>query len=221
MRKNTLLATVAALSLFGATGIAAAQGMNQGGAPAAAPKAETSKPETSPAAKEPAAKQPAEKQTNAPAAPGAKPGPAAQDQKAMPKQAQDQKGAPQHAQDKPAANAEPKSAADPNAKADAKGDSKTSTSGSAPAGKAAAAPPPEKRSQIASAIKQEKITETKNVNFNISIGTRVPSSVHFYPLPSRIVEIYPEWSGYQVILVNGRYVVVQPQTYEIVYIIEG
>jgi hypothetical protein len=31
----------------------------------------------------------------------------------------------------------------------------------------------------------------------------------------------PEWRGYQVILVNGRYIVVRPQTYEIVYIIEG
>jgi hypothetical protein len=37
----------------------------------------------------------------------------------------------------------------------------------------------------------------------------------------RIIEIYPEWSGYQVILVGGRYVVVRPNTYEIVYIIEG
>jgi hypothetical protein len=215
MRKNTLLATVAALSLLGATSIAAAQGMNQGGQPPAA----AAKPEASPAAKEPAAKQPAEKQTNAPTAPGAKPGPGAQDQKAMPKQAQDQKGAPQQAQDKPAANAQTKSAADP--KADTKVDTKASTSGSAPAGKAAAAPPPEKRSQIATAIKQEKITETKNVNFNISIGTRVPSTVTFYPIPTRIIDIYPEWSGYQVILVNGRYVVVRPQTYEIVYIIEG
>ena len=50
---------------------------------------------------------------------------------------------------------------------------------------------------------------------------RVPSSVHFYPLPPRIVEIYPEWRGYQVILVGGRYVIVRPQTHEIVYIIEG
>jgi hypothetical protein len=211
VRKNTLLATVAALSLLGATSFAAAQGMNPGGQPPAA----AAKPEASPAAKEPAAKPAVEKQTNAPAAPAAKPGPTAQDQKAMPKQAQDQKAAPQQAQDKPAATAQPKTAADP------KADTKTSTSGSAPAGKAAAAPPPEKRSQIATAIKQEKITETTNVNFNISIGTRVPSSVHFYPLPTRIVEIYPEWSGYQVILVHGRYVVIQPQTYEIVYIIEG
>ena len=38
---------------------------------------------------------------------------------------------------------------------------------------------------------------------------------------ARIVEIYPEWRGYEVILVKGRYVIVRPQTHEIVYIIEG
>ena len=85
-----------------------------------------------------------------------------------------------------------------------------------------AAPPAEKRTQIVSAIRSEtSIKETTNVNFNISVGARVPTSVHFYPLPPRIVEIYPEWRGYQVILVGGRYVIVRPQTHEIVYILEG
>ncbi len=86
---------------------------------------------------------------------------------------------------------------------------------------ATAAPPAEKRTQIVSAIKTEKIQETTNVNFNISVGAVVPATVRFHPLPPRIVEIYPEWRGYQVILVHGRYVIVRPQTHEIVYIIEG
>jgi Protein of unknown function (DUF1236) len=103
----------------------------------------------------------------------------------------------------------------------AKDGKSTTTTGNA-ATSATAAPPPEKRTQIVSAIKSEtSIKETTNVNFNISVGTRVPSSVTFYPLPPRIVEIYPEWRGYQVILVSGRYVIVRPQTHEIVYIIEG
>jgi hypothetical protein len=99
-------------------------------------------------------------------------------------------------------------------------DSKSQTTGNA-ATSATAAPPPEKRTQIVSAIRSEKIQETTNVNFNISVGVAVPASVHFHPLPPRIVEIYPEWRGYEVILVNGRYVIVRPQTREIVYIIEG
>ena len=95
-----------------------------------------------------------------------------------------------------------------------------STTGNA-ATSATAAPPAEKRTQIVSAIRSEKIQETTNVNFNISVGAVVPATVRFHPLPPRIVEIYPEWRGYEVILVHGRYVIVRPQTHEIVYIIEG
>jgi hypothetical protein len=86
---------------------------------------------------------------------------------------------------------------------------------------AAAAPPPEKRTQIVSAIKSEKIEEVTNVNFELNVGARVPTTVRFYPLPPRIVEIYPEWRDYEVIRVHGRYVILRPQTHEIVYIIEG
>ena len=99
-------------------------------------------------------------------------------------------------------------------------DTKAQTTGNA-ATAAKGAPPAEKRTQIVSAIKSEKIQETTNVNFNISVGTRVPTSVRFVPLPPRIVEIYPEWRGYDVIFVRGQYIIVRPDTHEIVYIIEG
>jgi len=88
-------------------------------------------------------------------------------------------------------------------------------------GATGAAPPPEKQTQIATAIKSEKVEEVTNVNFNISVGTVVPSTVRYYPLPTRIIEIYPEWRGYDFILVRGRYIILRPRTHEIVYIIEG
>jgi hypothetical protein len=117
-------------------------------------------------------------------------------------------------------NAQTKGTTDTKSGTAATTDSKAQTTGNA-ATSATAAPPPEKRTQINTAIRSEKIQETTNVNFNISVGTAVPASVHFHPLPPRIVEIYPEWRGYEVILVHGRYVIVRPQTREIVYIIEG
>ena len=98
-------------------------------------------------------------------------------------------------------------------------DSKTTTGNAATS--ATAAPPAEKRTQIVSAIKTEKIEETTNVNFNISVGATIPGTVRFHPLSPRIVEIYPEWRGYDVIFVHGQYIIVRPQTHEIVYIIEG
>ena len=117
-------------------------------------------------------------------------------------------------------NAQTKGATDSKSGTAATDTKSPSTTGNA-ATSATAAPPAEKRTQIVSAIKTEKIQETTNVNFNISVGAVVPATVRFHPLPPRIVEIYPEWRGYQVILVNGRYVIVRPQTHEIVYIIEG
>ena len=107
----------------------------------------------------------------------------------------------------------PKSSSDTKA-----GDTKTPTADAKGSG---AAPPAEKQSQIAAAIKSEKVEEVTNVNFNISVGTVVPSTVHYYPLPPRIIEIYPEWRGYDFILVRGRYIILRPRTHEIVYIIEG
>ena len=104
-------------------------------------------------------------------------------------------------------------------------ESKPSASDSKTTGNAAttatAAPPAEKRTQITSAIKQEKVEEVTNVTFNVSIGTAVPAGVRYHPLPTRIVEIYPEWRGYDFILVHGRYIILRPHTHEIVYIIEG
>lgn len=96
---------------------------------------------------------------------------------------------------------------------------KSQTTGTASA--TASAPPAEKRTEISTAIKSTKIEETTNVNFNISVGTAIPASVRVHPLPPRIVEIYPEWRGYDVIFVHGQYIVLRPQTREIVYIIEG
>jgi Protein of unknown function (DUF1236) len=100
-------------------------------------------------------------------------------------------------------------------------DSRSQTTTGNAATSATAAPPPEKRTQIVSAIKSERVEEVTNVNFNIAVGAAVPATVRFHPLPSRIVEIYPEWRGYDFILVHGRYIIVRPQTHEIVYIIES
>ena len=210
------MASVAVAALLAATGFATAQGVNQGGvkeSPAAAsPKADTAAPMNAPAAK---------------GAETAAPGAASKE------------AVPQHAQGKPDAKTTGDMKADGKSKASesitpttTSKDLKTPTAETRPstpdnrttgnaATSATAAPPAEKRAQITSAIKQEKVEEVTNVNFNVSIGTAVPAGVRYHPMPSRIVEIYPEWRGYDFILVRGRYIVLRPHTHEIVYIIEG
>lgn len=105
-----------------------------------------------------------------------------------------------------------------NTASDSKAGAEGKTTGNA-ATAAKAAPPVAKRSQITSAIKKEKVTAVTHVNFNVSVGARVPASVHFYPVPASVIAIYPEWRGYEFILVGGRYVIVAPETHEIVYIL--
>ena len=229
--KHTLMASVAVAALFAATGLAMAQGGAKGAeSPAAvSPKADSAAPMNAPATKgAPDAKQLGDAKADG--------RPKAAEGMAPPTTSKDVKNSP----------SETKSTADSKTTGEMKADGKTKATDSAttskdlktptadsksaaPEGKttgnaataAVAAPPAEKRTQITSAIKQEKVEPVTNVNFNVSIGTVVPTSVRYHALPSRIVEIYPEWRGYEFILVNGRYVILRPHTHEIVYIIEG
>ena len=78
----------------------------------------------------------------------------------------------------------------------------------------------EQRTKISTVIRNQHVESVKNVNFSISVGTRVPrEGVHFYPLPTEVVTIYPEWRGYEFIVVNGQIIVIEPSTYEIVAVI--
>jgi hypothetical protein len=79
----------------------------------------------------------------------------------------------------------------------------------------------EQRTQITTVIRNQHVQPLSNVNFTISVGTRVPREVRFHPLPREVVTIYPEWRGYEFVLVNNQIVVVDPRTFEIVAILEA
>jgi len=80
----------------------------------------------------------------------------------------------------------------------------------------------EQRTRISSVIREQRVQPVANVNFEIRPGARIPrSGVSLHPLPRQIVEIYPEWRGYEFILVNNQIVVVNPRTMEIVDVIEA
>jgi hypothetical protein len=79
----------------------------------------------------------------------------------------------------------------------------------------------EQRTKITSVIRNEHVQPTTNVNFSIAVGTRVPRTVSFHPLPTEIVDIYPSWRGYEFFLVRDQIVVVDPQTMEIVAVLEA
>ena len=63
----------------------------------------------------------------------------------------------------------------------------------------------DQRTKITTVIKSQQVESVNNVNFSVSVGTRVPrEGVHFYPLPAEVVTIYPEWRGYEFILVHDQ-----------------
>jgi hypothetical protein len=79
----------------------------------------------------------------------------------------------------------------------------------------------EQRTKISSAIRSQKVEHVNNLNVSISVGTRIPASVHVHPLPQEVVVIYPEWRGYDFILVSEQIVIINPRTHEIVAVLEA
>ncbi len=79
----------------------------------------------------------------------------------------------------------------------------------------------EQRSKITTVIRDTHVAPVTNVNFSISVGTRVPRDVTFHPLPAEIVTIYPDWRGYEFILVGDQVVVINPRSLEIVAVIDA
>jgi membrane-bound lytic murein transglycosylase len=80
----------------------------------------------------------------------------------------------------------------------------------------------EQQTKITTAFKSDKSLKSvskSEINVSLSIGTKIPSHVHLYPVPTTVISVHPEWRGYYVILVDGEYVIIEPKTREIVYII--
>jgi uncharacterized protein DUF1236 len=203
VRKAKLLSTVAMALLLGAGG-ASAQGMSK------------EPPERAPAAQQ---KAPAEKvapsmkddhkssQTIGQATPDSKAG-------AMDK---DKSGTPSGKSDI-RSKSEQNDAASKSTQGTTEQNRSTTTGQGAAAGSAKLST--EQRTKITSVIKQHKIEPTK-LSVSVSVGTRIPASVHLYPLPVEVVEVYPAWRGFEYILVGDQIVVINPRTHEIVAVLEA
>ena len=232
MRKAKLLSTVTAALLLSA-GVASAQGMGKD-TPERAPAAQQNAPaeKVAPSMKGGEQKAP---HTAGQAAPDAKSGKAKETTGQAPKSDADQKAqGPSRSMD---TDSKPGAAT---GKSDLNGTSKTeqnpqsppgsspkstqstteqkSTTGQGAAGSAKLTT--EQRTKIGSVIKEQKV-ERVNLNVSVSVGTRIPADVRLHPLPQQVIVIYPEWRGYDYILVGDQIVIINPRTHEIVAIIEA
>ncbi|MBV8105918.1 MAG: DUF1236 domain-containing protein [Hyphomicrobiales bacterium] len=59
----------------------------------------------------------------------------------------------------------------------------------------------------------------QNVNINVSVGGLLPGEVDLRPLPPAVVELVPEYRGYDYVAVNEEIFIVEPSTRRVVEII--
>jgi len=78
----------------------------------------------------------------------------------------------------------------------------------------------EQKTEIRQVIKTQSVQPVEHVTFDVDVGTSIPHSVHLHRLPPRIVKIVPAYEDYEYfVLADGRIVIVDPNSYEIVYIL--
>ena len=78
----------------------------------------------------------------------------------------------------------------------------------------------EKRTTLRQSFVKHRAKPVTNININVGVGVAVPRTVELLVLPPEVVEIVPQYRSYRYfVLGDGRIVIVDPATYEIVYII--
>jgi hypothetical protein len=68
-------------------------------------------------------------------------------------------------------------------------------------------------------LKERNVNRVNQVNFSISVGTRVPRSVHLVALPASVISLVPQYRGYEYFVANDEICIVEPSSYEIVEVI--
>ena len=79
----------------------------------------------------------------------------------------------------------------------------------------------DQRSRIGVAIgKSHSARASTTERFSVSVGARVPSTVHVAVLPSDVIEIVPQYEGFDYVMVGDQILIIDPSTMEIVAVIE-
>jgi len=77
----------------------------------------------------------------------------------------------------------------------------------------------QQRTRISTSISHLNVQPLNNVNFSLAVGTAVPRDVRLQPLPAEVVEIVPQYRGYNFVLVKDEIVIVEPSSYKIVAVL--
>jgi Protein of unknown function (DUF1236) len=77
----------------------------------------------------------------------------------------------------------------------------------------------DQRTKIRGIIGSGSGARVASMNFSVSVGATVPRSVHVEVLPEDVVEIVPQYEGFDYIVVGDEILIVDPNTLAIVDII--
>jgi len=84
--------------------------------------------------------------------------------------------------------------------------------------------PTEKRTIIREKLVTKNVTkiDRSKVNFNINVGVAVPSTIELHPLPAEVVEILPDYRGYDYfVLADGTIIIVDPNSHNIIFVLSA
>ncbi|MDX8483209.1 DUF1236 domain-containing protein [Mesorhizobium sp. VK24D] len=81
----------------------------------------------------------------------------------------------------------------------------------------------EQKTQITQIIHETHVQPVASVDFDISVGVQIPRhKIRLHRLPARIVKIVPAYVDFEYfVLADGRIIIVDPDTFEIVAILEA
>jgi hypothetical protein len=76
------------------------------------------------------------------------------------------------------------------------------------------------RSKVISTLEKQRGASRDQVNVRVNIGERLPPRIHPRPLPRTVVEVMPEYRGYDFVTVRDEVYIVRPGTREVVDVID-
>lgn len=77
----------------------------------------------------------------------------------------------------------------------------------------------QQRTRLSQSFARVNVQPLSNVNFSVSVGTAIPRDVRLHPLPADVVEVVPQYRGYNFVMVRDEIVIVDPATYKIVTVL--
>lgn len=78
----------------------------------------------------------------------------------------------------------------------------------------------EQKTEITQVIRETKVAPARDIDVDIAVGVAIPRTVEVHRLPPRIIKVVPDYEGYvYFVLDDGRIVILDPDTYEVVAIL--